>query len=87
MDIDEIVIRRGHLVNEDIGSFGVVYAGQPDGQPVTVRLSVGTEEEHHYDLHPGDTFPVRDQVWKLDRVEDLQTRSWRVVLVRVHQPS
>jgi hypothetical protein len=36
-----------------------------------------------YVLQLGETFPVRDETWKLDRVEDASSPDWRVYLVRV----
>jgi hypothetical protein len=34
-------------------------------------------------VHVGDTFPVNDQTWKLDRVENPEGSDWTVVLTRV----
>ncbi|GAA4080173.1 MULTISPECIES: DUF6406 domain-containing protein [Actinomadura] len=64
-------------------SFGVIGVDAREGHPLTVRLGAATDEEHVLDLRPGDTFPVYDQTWKIDRVEDAGSPDWSVVLVRV----
>jgi hypothetical protein len=51
-----------------------------------VRLFVASgDTEARHSLAPGDVFPVQDQEWKLDRIEDLYSPSgnWTVVLTRV----
>lgn len=42
-------------------------------------------EEARHSLTVGDVFPVQEQQWKLDRIEDLYspTGDWTVVLSRV----
>jgi hypothetical protein len=54
----------------------------PDGR-VAVSVDVGSDTGHEYLLHPGETFPVRDQTWKLDRVDNAGTDDWQVHLVRI----
>lgn len=84
MTTETIFLKHGRQRNMDIASFGVVYADEGrDGGPPEVLLAVEADGEHDFTLHPGDTFPVRDQVWKLDRVEDPGSRDWVVVLSRV----
>jgi hypothetical protein len=83
MEVNKILLWHGVQANEDIGSFGVFNAvALPDGTP-EVYLAVTTDKEYEYTLHPGDTFPVRDQTWKLDRVEDPGGSDWTVVLTKV----
>jgi Family of unknown function (DUF6406) len=54
----------------------------PDGR-VAVSVDVGAETGHEYLLHPGETFPVHNQTWKLDRVDNAGTDDWQVHLVRL----
>jgi hypothetical protein len=56
----------------------------PDGR-VAVSVDVGAEsgDGREYLVHPGETFPVHDQTWKLDRVDNAGTGDWLVRLVRV----
>ncbi|WP_433178150.1 DUF6406 domain-containing protein [Actinoallomurus sp. CA-150999] len=79
----EIFLKHGRQRNTSIGSFGVFNAAVlPDGS-AEVYLAVTSDEEREYTLRIGDTFPVSDQTWKLDRVEGLGGRDWTVVLTRV----
>lgn len=83
MPIDEVWLSHGIQANEDIASFAALWpALHPDGK-IEVTLAVGAEAEHEYLLHPGDTFPVRDQTWKVDRVENPGKPTWEIRLVRV----
>ncbi|HEY0537116.1 MAG TPA: DUF6406 domain-containing protein [Actinoallomurus sp.] len=70
MAANEIVLRHGLQANMNIGSFGVIYADEGSEGPPEVLISVAAEEAQKFVLHPGDTFPVRDQTWKLDKVEN-----------------
>lgn len=83
MAIEEIHLQHGRQRNTTIGSFGVIYVDAREGHPLTVRLGVAAEEENRYTLRLGDTFPVGDQTWRLDRVDDPGTRNWTVVLTKV----
>jgi hypothetical protein len=84
MSVDRILLWRGVQANEDIGSFAVIYVYQPhEDRDPEVRLAVETDEDRTYDSYPGDTFCVRDQTWKLDRVEDPGGSDWTVVLTKV----
>ncbi|MEV5704681.1 DUF6406 domain-containing protein [Actinoallomurus sp. NPDC052274] len=83
MALNEIILWDGILANEDIGSFGVIHVDARDDHPLVVRLGVVDDEEHRYSLRLGDTFPVRGQTWKLDRVENPRSPDWTVVLTRV----
>lgn len=84
MGVEEIRLRPGRQRNTSVGSFGVIFVDAREGHPLTVRLGVATgetaEEERRYLLHPGDTFPVGDRTWRLERVENPTTRDWTVVL-------
>jgi Family of unknown function (DUF6406) len=84
MAANQIILRHGLQANVSVGSFGVVYAdkGADEGSP-EVLLSVAADDEREHLLHPGDTFPVRDQTWRLDRVENPGGRDWTVTLSRV----
>ena len=83
MAANEIVLRNGLQANVSIGSFAVINVDAREDYPLVVRLGVVDDEEHRYNLEPGDTFPVRDQTWTLDRVENPQGSDWTVVLARV----
>ncbi|WP_346040107.1 DUF6406 domain-containing protein [Actinomadura chokoriensis] len=83
MSINEIVLGPDGQRNTSIGSFGVVHVDVREGHPLTVRLAVETDEDRAYTLQPGGTFPVGDQVWKLERVENPGSEAWAVVLTRV----
>ncbi|WP_374224470.1 DUF6406 domain-containing protein [Streptomyces sp. ISL-94] len=78
----EISLRHGVMTRAAIGRFGVIHVDARPGYPLTVRLGVVAGEERRYTLQPGDTFPVRDELWVLDRVED-PTGDWRVYLRKV----
>ncbi|MGI5227767.1 DUF6406 domain-containing protein [Actinoallomurus sp. CA-142502] len=84
VSVTEIHLGQGRQRNTSLGSFGVVYVNPgKDGDPPEVLLSVDTDDEQDFKLRPGDTFPVRDQTWKLDRVETSSGSDWTVVLTRV----
>jgi hypothetical protein len=80
MTVGNIILCNGIQANEGIGSFGVIYVDAREGHPLKVRLGVVTDEEHRYTLSVGDTFPVRDQTWRLETVEHARTKDWAVVL-------
>ena len=75
----EISIRHGVPRRAATASFGVIHVDARPGHPLTVRLGVKDGEERRYTLEPGDTFPVRDELWVLDRVDD-PSGDWRVVI-------
>jgi len=87
MPLDQAVLQHSRVVNGTEERFGCFSPYQlPDG---TVEVTVivmpdTTDSEDEYTLHPGDTFPVRDETWRLDRVENVEDHSnWRVHIVRV----
>lgn len=81
--IDEVWLSHGIQANEDIASFAAYSPGVlPDGT-IQVKLAIKADAEYKHRLHPGDTFPIRDQIWKLDRVENPDKPNWEVRLVRV----
>ena len=83
MTVTEVHLKHGRQRNTSIGSFGVISVDAREGRPLAVRLGVVADEEHRYPVHVGDTFPVNDQTWKLDRVEDPDGSDRTVVLTRV----
>ncbi|MCO6011028.1 hypothetical protein NE236_39340 [Actinoallomurus purpureus] len=83
MPAGRIFLSNGIQANEDIGSFAVIHVDARADHPLTVRLGVVTDEEHRYTLSPGDSFPVRDQTWRLEPVENAGSRDWIVTLTRV----
>jgi hypothetical protein len=84
MAVEQETLRHGIIANRSIGRFAAWTPYLlPDGT-AEVKIGVVTDGEHEYRLHPGDTFPVRDQTWKLDHVENAEDRAnWRVHIVRV----
>ncbi|GAA2253586.1 hypothetical protein GCM10010402_05900 [Actinomadura luteofluorescens] len=42
-----------------------------DGDPSEVILFVRDDGENEFTLRLGDTFPVGDQTWKVDRIEEI----------------
>jgi uncharacterized protein DUF6406 len=84
MTLDEIALGPNMQRNTHIGGFGVVHVVEGrDGDLPEVLLAVEAGgEEHDFNLHPGDTFSVGDQTWKLERVENPGGRDWVVVLTR-----
>ncbi|MEU5770207.1 DUF6406 domain-containing protein [Streptomyces asoensis] len=86
MTAQEVAIWRNMQANKGFARFFVRHLAERDGLPPSVDLVVvvdGAESDHS--LEPGDTFPVQDQEWKLDRIEDLDSPGgdWTVVLSRV----
>jgi hypothetical protein len=83
MTLTEVTLRNGAEASPGTACLAclapMVY---PDGR-VAVTVDVGTDGEHEYLVHPGETFPVRDQTWRLDRVDNPGTDDWRVLLIRV----
>ncbi|MEU8772325.1 DUF6406 domain-containing protein [Streptomyces sp. NPDC048606] len=78
----EIKIGPGVLTDSPLGAFGVIDVDARPGLPLTVRLGVDDGEERRYTLSLGDTFPVRGELWRLDRVED-PDGDYRVYLRKV----
>ena len=81
---EKATLRHGTQANYAIASF-VAWSPYPlpDGT-IEVKIAVETDEDREYGFHPRDTFPVRDQTWKLDHVENAEDRAnWRVHIVRV----
>ncbi|MFG2089797.1 MULTISPECIES: DUF6406 domain-containing protein [unclassified Spirillospora] len=72
MAIEEIGLRDGRQAHLDadmkIGVFNIHAGGE--GGPLEVVVAVKDDNEHKFTLRPGDTFPVGDQTWRLDRVID-----------------
>lgn len=83
MTINEIVLGPDGQRNTSFGSFGVIHVDAREGHPLTVRLAVETDEDRAYTLQLGDTFPVGDQTWRLERVENPDREAWNVVLTKV----
>ncbi|UUU23827.1 DUF6406 domain-containing protein [Streptomyces sp. DSM 40750] len=86
MATQEIALAPNTQANRPIGSFSVTHVYAPRGQAPVVRLAVTSHGgEARYSQTVGDVFPVQDQQWKLDRIEDLNspTGGWTVVLSRV----
>ncbi|GLY81120.1 DUF6406 domain-containing protein [Actinoallomurus iriomotensis] len=84
MTVRQIVLRHGIQFNANIGSFSAIYAEEDSasGSP-EVLVNIAADGEREYVLHPGDTFTVRDQTWKLASVNNPGLHDWTVVLERV----
>ncbi|MFF3359407.1 DUF6406 domain-containing protein [Streptomyces sp. NPDC002917] len=80
---DEVFLEHGVPGELDGVTYAVRSVRVPKGCPVSVALVVVTDAERDYDLGIGDTFPVRDQTWTLDRVDNLPNPDWWVVLRKV----
>jgi excisionase family DNA binding protein len=81
---DDIALTHCMQAKPDIGRKGVVCVTEGrDGVPEVLLSVVVDGQDHDVTLHPGDTFPVADQTWKLDRVESPGGRDWTIVLARV----
>ncbi|WP_353961621.1 DUF6406 domain-containing protein [Streptomyces sp. NBC_01789] len=79
----EVFLRHGVPGGRDGVRYVVRSVRLPDGHPVSVDLVVAADQERDYLLGIGDTFPVRDETWVLDRVENLPRPDWWVVLRKV----
>ncbi|MEU8797623.1 DUF6406 domain-containing protein [Spirillospora sp. NPDC048819] len=71
MAIEEIGLKDGTQAHLDAGmKIGLVSVREEqDGAPATVVIATFDDGEHDFLLHPGDTFPLGDQTWKLTRVD------------------
>jgi len=79
--INEIRLRHGVPERVDGARFAVIHVYAPEGAPLSVSLVVVAGEEQDYELGIGETFPVRNETWMLDCVENLHSGgNWRVVL-------
>lgn len=56
---------------------------EDDSGPATVVVSVLDDSERDLTLHPGDTFRLGDETWKLDRVEDPGVDNLTAVFARI----
>ncbi|MFE9967174.1 DUF6406 domain-containing protein [Streptomyces sp. NPDC005525] len=80
---DEVRLRHGVPGELNGVRYIVRRVRAPNGGPVSVALVVVTDREQDYDLGIGDTFPVRDETWTLDRVDNLPNPDWRVILRKI----
>jgi hypothetical protein len=71
MAIEEIGLRQGTQAHLDAGmKMGLVDVSEGEnGGPPGVVLFVKDDGERDLSLRPGDTFPIGDQTWTLDRVD------------------
>lgn len=83
MTSNDIALAHDIQVTRDIGSFAVTWVDRRSGHPLTVELRVVTDELQRYTLEVGDTFPVRNETWKLARFDDDPDDKWLVLLTRV----
>jgi hypothetical protein len=83
MPEEKVTLRQSRQVNLSYASFAAYTpAVLPDGT-IHVKLAIASDGEHTYRLHPGETFPVGDETWKLDHVENPSGPEWAIHLVRV----
>ncbi len=59
--IGEIRLRRGVPDRCNDSKIAVIYVYAPREGPLSVGLVVAAEEERHYELGIGDTFPCRNE--------------------------
>jgi hypothetical protein len=87
MPLDQALLQQGRVVNGAEESFGCFTPYQlPDGtaEVKVVVMPDMTDTEEVHTLHPGDTFRVRDETWRLESVENVEDQAnWRVHIVRV----
>ncbi|MFI7295452.1 DUF6406 domain-containing protein [Streptomyces sp. NPDC050121] len=81
--VSEVRLVHGVPVFDDGIQFGVIYVYAPPEGPLTVRLGVAAGGERRYTLEVGDSFLVRAETWKVDRVENPGSNDWCVVLKKV----
>ncbi|MET7344150.1 DUF6406 domain-containing protein [Streptomyces sp. NPDC087866] len=79
----EVVLVHGIPRERDSVTYVVRSVRVTEEIPVSVDLVVAADQERDYLLGIGDTFPVREETWALDRVENLLQPDWRVVLRKV----
>ncbi|KRD18973.1 hypothetical protein ASE41_19575 [Streptomyces sp. Root264] len=80
MVMSEVRLVHGIPAFEDGIQFGVIHVDARPGVPLTVRLGVAADDERRYTLEVGDSFAVRAENWKVDRVENPGSDDWCVVL-------
>jgi hypothetical protein len=84
MPEEKAELRHGTQVNYSMASFVAWTPYLLSDGTTEVKIAVETDQDREYRLHPGDTFQVRDQTWKLDHIENPEDRAnWRVHIVRV----
>ncbi|MGC4954351.1 DUF6406 domain-containing protein [Actinomadura citrea] len=85
MAIEEIGLQHGTQTELDAGAeLGLVHVrAERDDRPAEIVLFVKDDTERDVTLHPGDTFPVGDQVWKFDRVTPAGGNRLGAVLARI----
>lgn len=54
-----------------------------DGRPSEVLVSVTDDGERELTLHPGDTFMIGNQTWRLERVEEAGGDGLGAVFARI----
>ncbi|MFF9017925.1 DUF6406 domain-containing protein [Streptomyces sp. NPDC014870] len=69
--------------DSDNARFSVIHLYALAGEPLRIRLLVVADEERTYDLELGETFPVREETWKFERVDNLEGERWLVLLRKV----
>ncbi|MFF7358950.1 DUF6406 domain-containing protein [Streptomyces filipinensis] len=79
----EIRLRQGVPGHADGVRFVVRHLWAPDDRPLAVYLIVVADDEREVEVGMGDMFSIRDDTWLLDRVDDLDSDDWRVVLRKV----
>ena len=87
MPLEQAILSHGTVVNGTTARFGCISTYRlPDGtiEAIVVVMPDASESDDEYTLHLGDTFPVRDETWRLERVENVEDRAnWSVHIVRV----
>ncbi|MEF3116342.1 DUF6406 domain-containing protein [Streptomyces chrestomyceticus] len=70
--------------NAEIGSFSVGDIYRDSDALIRVKIVIVAPEERHYTLRIGETFPVRDETWKLAELTGWPSEDdWTVVLRRI----
>ncbi|MFM9588767.1 DUF6406 domain-containing protein [Streptomyces scabiei] len=80
--INLLALRRGTQGTAENASFIVRHVQVPEDRPAIVHLVVVTDGEREFELRVGDTFPVRDATWVLDRVQKPNNSDDRYMVLR-----
>ncbi|MFG2643766.1 DUF6406 domain-containing protein [Streptomyces sp. NPDC048370] len=81
--INEVWLWPRVVGDSDNARFSVIHLYAPADEPLSIQLLVAADAEHTHTLHVGDMFPVRDETWKFERVDNLESERWLVLLRKV----
>ncbi|MEU8125337.1 DUF6406 domain-containing protein [Spirillospora sp. NPDC049024] len=85
MAVERFGLKQGTQtsIDEDL-EIGLMSARKgDDGRVPEVLVSVKDDGERELTLHPGDTFLIGDQTWRLERVEEAGLDRLGAIFVRI----